>query len=153
MLYLNSEKKYSNLWTSKSTDLLINRTGDLKPPDSVGLVCKYVWVTLRLVTFLTREFWEKRKRMDRAIAEYISDDLFLFHCFWVTRSWNISELLSAQLLELFFLLCRHFATCVCHYVYSQMQYFFWPRISHTNTKRSLGYISGKWSCWNNWILE
>lgn len=31
MLYINSEKKYSNVWTSHSIGLLISKTGALKP--------------------------------------------------------------------------------------------------------------------------
>ena len=42
MLYLNSENKYSNLWTGQSTGLMINKTGALKPTDNVGLICKYI---------------------------------------------------------------------------------------------------------------
>lgn len=44
------------------------------------------------------EIWGKwifLQGMDRAIAEYIGcDDLFVFQSFWVTYSWNITELAS-----------------------------------------------------------
>jgi len=95
--------------------------------------------------------------MDRAIAEYISCDyLFPFQCFSVTHSWNISELasLSSAVGAVVSPLQAFCYVNACHYMYSQMPYFFWHHISHTNTKsRSLGYILRKWFSWNNWILE